>query len=160
MISGPIRDWRMRSVKAGASYFILVLAVGWILGPIRTVWAAPRFGGHMATNDLIRAMILAAALAATTFAANAQTGAGDPQAGGALAHRVCSPCHAVEPDPHAPRMFQIGPDFQTVANTPGMTATALNAFLLTSHPKMPNFILSREQSADVIAYILSLQHHP
>ena len=67
MISGPIRDWRMRSVKAGASYFILVLAVGWILGPIRTVWAAPRFGGHMATNDLIRAMILAAALAATTF---------------------------------------------------------------------------------------------
>jgi mono/diheme cytochrome c family protein len=112
----------------------------------------------MATNGLMRAMILAGALAASTIAANAQVGAGDPQAGRALARRECSPCHAVTPEPHAPRVLQIGPDFQTVANTPGMTATALNAFLLTSHSKMPNFILSREQSADVIAYILSLQH--
>ena len=59
-----------------------------------------------------------------------------------------------------PRMFDIGPDFETVANTPGMTATALNAFLLTSHPKMPNLILSPEQSADVIAYILTLRGRP
>jgi hypothetical protein len=57
-------------------------------------------------------------------------------------------------------MLEIAPDFQIIANTPGMTATALSAFLLTSHPKMPNFILSRGQSADVITYILSLRKHP
>lgn len=98
-------------------------------------------------------------LVGAAFAANAQEGTGDLAAGRSLAYHVCSPCHAVEAVPH-PRMFEIGPDFQAIADTPGMTATALNAFLLTSHPKMPNFILSREQSADVITYILSLRAHP
>ena len=96
-------------------------------------------------------------LATFAVAVNAQEGAGDPQTGHVFAKRACSPCHAVEPGPHAPRMFDIGPDFETVANTPGMTATALNAFLLTSHPKMPNLILSPEQFADVITYILTLR---
>jgi mono/diheme cytochrome c family protein len=100
--------------------------------------------------------ILAIALAATA-AANAQEAPGDLQAGQALAWHVCSPCHAVEPDPKAQRLLDIAPDFQAIADTPGMTATALNAFLHTSHPKMPNFILSPEASADVIAYILSLR---
>jgi hypothetical protein len=38
-----------------------------------------------------------------------------------------------------------------------MTATALRAFLQTPHPKMPNLILRPEQSADVIAFLLSLR---
>jgi hypothetical protein len=37
-----------------------------------------------------------------------------------------------------------------------MTATALRVFLTTSHPKMPNPIVTPEQMTDVIAYILSL----
>jgi hypothetical protein len=41
-----------------------------------------------------------------------------------------------------------------------MTATALRVFLTSSHPKMPNLILSPQQTADVIAYILSLRDHP
>ena len=96
-------------------------------------------------------------LAAAASGANTQEGPGDLHAGQALAWRVCSPCHAVEPDPKTPRMFEIAPDFQTIANTPGMTATALNAFLHTSHPKMPNFILAPDASAAVITYILSLR---
>jgi mono/diheme cytochrome c family protein len=110
--------------------------------------------------DLINAVMLAVGLATSACAANAQEGTGDLVAGRAFAARVCSPCHSISPDPHAPRMFEIAPDFQTIANTPGMTATALNAFMLTSHPKMPNLILSTEQSADVIAYILSLRERP
>jgi hypothetical protein len=51
----------------------------------------------------------------------------------------------------------IAPDFQAIANTPGMTATALRAFLQTPHPKMPNLILTPEQSDDVIAFLLSLR---
>jgi mono/diheme cytochrome c family protein len=114
----------------------------------------------MSSISLKRAIVPAVLFAAIAFAAHAQESGGDPQAGRVFAKRVCSPCHAVEPDPHQQRMFEIGPDFETVANTPGMTATALNAFLLTSHPKMPNLILSPEQSADVIAYILTLRKHP
>jgi hypothetical protein len=37
-----------------------------------------------------------------------------------------------------------------------MTATALRVFLTTSHPKMPNLILTPDETADVIAYIVSL----
>jgi len=112
------------------------------------------------SKSLTRARYVALLLAMAAGAAEAQEGGGDLQAGHALAQRVCSPCHAIAPDPHAQRMFEIGPDFQTIADTPGMTATALNAFLLTSHPKMPNFILTRDGSADVIAYILNLRDRP
>ena len=38
-----------------------------------------------------------------------------------------------------------------------MTATVLRAFLKTPHPKMPNLILTGEQSDDVIAFLLSLR---
>jgi mono/diheme cytochrome c family protein len=108
--------------------------------------------------SLCRALASAIALAAAAAVnANAQEGTGDIEAGRAYAWRVCSPCHAVESDPRTPRTLDIAPDFQAIADTPGITATALNAFLHTSHPKMPNFILSSEVSADVIAYILSLR---
>jgi mono/diheme cytochrome c family protein len=100
------------------------------------------------------------ALVAAAFAAKAQDGPGDRDAGHALAREVCSPCHAIDPPPHAPRLVDIAPDFQAIADTPGMTSTALRAFLLSSHPKMPNFILSRAQSDDVVTYILSLRARP
>jgi hypothetical protein len=38
-----------------------------------------------------------------------------------------------------------------------MTATALRVFLTTSHPKMPNLILTPAQIADVTAYTVSLR---
>jgi hypothetical protein len=34
----------MRGLKAGVVYFLLIFAVGWILGPIRELWAMPHFG--------------------------------------------------------------------------------------------------------------------
>jgi len=34
----------MRALKAGLVYFVLVFAVGWVLGPIRELWALPHFG--------------------------------------------------------------------------------------------------------------------
>ena len=54
----------------------------------------------------------------------------------------------------------IGPGFRNIANTPGITATALRVFLTTSHPNVPNPIVTSEQMADVIAYILSLRSEP
>jgi cytochrome c551/c552 len=86
------------------------------------------------------AVTLAALLAATAVSAAAQDG--DAAAGRAFAREACKLCHIVEPDERATRSIVIGPGFRDIANTPGMTATALRVFLTTSHPKMPNLILT------------------
>jgi hypothetical protein len=39
----------MHSLRAGVIYFLLVFAVGWILGPIREIWLIPRMGRMTAT---------------------------------------------------------------------------------------------------------------
>jgi mono/diheme cytochrome c family protein len=81
---------------------------------------------------------------------------GDLQQGRALAQQVCAECHAVGPaDALSPNAR--APRFEAVAATPGMTATALNVFLHTSHRAMPNLILTADQTSGIIAYILSLQ---
>jgi hypothetical protein len=65
---------------------------------------------------------------------------GDPGAGAAYAEKVCAQCHTItgaRPSPEA-----TAPPFEVVANTPGMTATALAVWLTTSHPTMPISFLS------------------
>ena len=104
-----------------------------------------------------RAVALAAALAAPAFSAETQNG--DIAAGRALAREACKACHEVEAEKPSPRMIEIGPAFRDVANTPGMTATALRVFLTSSHPKTPNLIITPEEITDVSAYILSLRDH-
>jgi cytochrome c551/c552 len=103
----------------------------------------------------LRTTTLASVLAATALNATAQDG--DVAAGHAFARDACKSCHVVEPTNASPRMIVIGPSFQDIANTKGMTATALRVFLTTSHPKMPNLLLTPEETSDVIAYILSLR---
>jgi mono/diheme cytochrome c family protein len=102
-----------------------------------------------------RTVIGAAALIAIALTANAQDG--DVAAGRTFARGACNSCHVVEPTNASPGIVVIGPNFQDIANTKGMTATALPVFLMTSHPKMPNLILTPAQIADVSAYILSLR---
>ena len=109
------------------------------------------------TGQALRTAMLAPALAAAAWNANAQDG--DVAAGRTFAREACITCHVVEPTNVSPRVVVIGPNFQDIANTKGMTATALRVFLTTSHPKMPNLILTSEQIADVSAYILSLREH-
>ena len=96
---------------------------------------------------------LAAALAAMA----ARTKAQDITAGHAFAREACNACHVVEFEQRAFRRFVIGPAFREIANTRGMTATALQVFLTSSHPKMPNLTLTPEEKVDVVAYILSLR---
>jgi hypothetical protein len=53
-------------LKAGVVYFAPVFAVGFLLGPIRVLWAAPRFGAR--TAELMEApMMLAAILLAARW---------------------------------------------------------------------------------------------
>ena len=80
---------------------------------------------------------------------------GDPQAGFEYAHAVCAACHAISqektPNPKAPR-------FKDVANTPGMTPTALKVWLQNAnHPTMPNIMIRGQELRNLTAYILSLK---
>ncbi len=85
--------------------------------------------------------------------AEAQTG--DPGAGAAYAKQVCAKCHAIDQTGISPELT--APPFKDVANTPGMTETALTVWLRTSHPTMPNIIVEPADMDNVIAYILSLK---
>src|SRR5215470_9407099 len=57
---GTIQNSRMRPLKAGVIYFLLVFALGWVLGPIRELWAVPRFGRIAAL--LVEAVIMLIAM--------------------------------------------------------------------------------------------------
>jgi mono/diheme cytochrome c family protein len=74
-----------------------------------------------------------------------------------VAKQVCAQCHAVEkrsrrsPDAAAPR-------FEDVANSPGMTATAISGALQTTpHRTMPNVRMKRDDLSNLVTYILSLK---
>ena len=54
----------MRALKAGVVYFLLVFAVGWILGPIRELWAVSHFGRMAATLSEAVIMLIAMTVAA------------------------------------------------------------------------------------------------
>ena len=38
----------MQTLKAGVAYFAIVFGAGFVLGPIRILWLAPRFGTRLA----------------------------------------------------------------------------------------------------------------
>lgn len=122
--------------------------------------AAPR--GNLTQWDpvmarLIGLAILAASCAAAAGAHAVETGS-IPQ-GQDLARGACSECHAVENNDAFSPMFP-APAFRDVAETSGMTATALSVALRTLHRDMPAFILKPDEINDLTAYILSLARKP
>lgn len=84
---------------------------------------------------------------------------GNAQAGFSFAKKNCAECHSVRqgetdsPNPEAP-------SFESVAKTRGMTGRALAVWLQTSHPTMPNFLISQEDRDNIISYIMSLKPVP
>ena len=87
--------------------------------------------------------------------ANAQED-GDIEKGLTYARATCVECHAILPSQKASPIAQ-APTFGAVADTPGMTATALVVWFRTPHKSMPNLIIKGDDMANVIAYILSLR---
>jgi len=107
--------------------------------------------------------VLAALLLGVMIAeAGAQTSAmaGNPRAGRAFALQVCALCHVVAPGQLTPPRLTTAPSFRAIADLPSTTALSLQVFLLSPHPTMPNLVLTDSESADVIAYILSLKKKP
>ena len=79
---------------------------------------------------------------------------GDPQAGFTIAQQVCSKCHGISAEPSPlPQAIRL----REVADQKGMTGTALTVWMQTSHPTMPNIVLTKQETLDVVAYILSLK---
>jgi len=81
---------------------------------------------------------------------------GDAQRGLAFAQKTCAGCHNVLGSDGASPNRQ-APPFKAVANTPGMSITALTVWSRTSHPTMPNLVIEPNDMDDLIAYVLSLK---
>ena len=103
----------------------------------------------------LKVVCYAAASMPLIAAAQAQE-AGDPRRGLAFAQRVCAECHAVLPTQSTSPRPELA-TFATIANTPGMTGTALAVWLRTPHKSMPDLMLEPEDRNNVIAYIVSLR---
>lgn len=99
-------------------------------------------------------VVAALALAAGTTRAQES---GNVFVGHELAQRWCASCHAIEAA--APRQASDAvPSFAAIAAMPSTTAASLRVFLATPHARMPDYALSRDDIANMSAYILSLRN--
>lgn len=111
---------------------------------------------HLISASVFALAALLNACASQGASAPAQSVAvGDARAGLAYARERCATCHAVAPRQTSPN--PAAPSFEAVANTPGMTRTALNAWLHSPHPTMPQLIVEHERIDDLSAYLLTLR---
>ncbi len=112
----------------------------------------------MASWRIFLPLVLLASCAATPLeTATSELGDAEAAARGlAYAQTACAMCHAVTAaDPNSPNPD--APPFLVIANSPGMTPTALNAWLHSSHPSMPNLIVESDDRSDLAAYLNSLK---
>ncbi len=81
---------------------------------------------------------------------------GDVATGRQIAQTWCSSCHVI--DPVSPIGSDNGaPAFASIARMSSTTPLSLRAFLQTPHGGMPDLHLSRDETDDLIGYILSLR---
>jgi len=73
-----------------------------------------------------------------------------------LARALCVNCHQVAPDGSGTALSDV-PGFAEVANRPDMTREAIESYVLSPHPAMPQIQFTRDELADISAYIMSLR---
>jgi mono/diheme cytochrome c family protein len=94
-------------------------------------------------------------LAVSAFAflpAGPAASASDPDQGERIAQRWCATCHVVAENQK--QASADAPSFFDIAKR--KTNGDLMSFLIDPHPKMPDMSLSRQEIADITAYIRSL----
>ena len=69
--------------------------------------------------------------------------------------RLCQGCHGVRTQEVS--INALAPPFDSIAETKGMSETALSVLLRTPHRDMPNLALEDQERADIIAYIMTLK---
>lgn len=115
---------------------------------------------HAHAPDGLKAAIVVvsvafAVLLLSVIAAAAQE-IGNPRTGLSYAQKNCAECHAVLASQEASPNPKATP-FKVVANTPGMTGTAIAVWMRTPHPSMPNLIVAGDDLEHLVAYILDLR---
>jgi cytochrome c len=103
----------------------------------------------------IERLLIVAAGTILSSAAFAQNTTGNVEAGRRFAEIWCSGCHAVEL--RTTRSGGIAPDFPSIAGRRATTARWLRVYLGKPHDKMPNFVLDKEDTDDVVAFLMSLK---
>lgn len=98
---------------------------------------------------------LTLSLALGLLATGSAAAAGDPAEGHRLAQQWCASCHVVDQDQTTASADV--PSFLTIARSENLTDDGLKAFLADPHPVMPDMSLSRNEIADLVAYIVSLK---
>ena len=94
---------------------------------------------------------LALSLLLLTSIAGTGAYAADAFKGEALAKRWCAACHIVASDQQ--RGTTQAPPFSAVAGKPEFNERTLAYFLLVPHPRMPDMNLTRNEAADLAAFI-------
>lgn len=107
---------------------------------------------NVSTRSALAAFVGAAAFATAAMGQNL----GVAERGRAYAIANCADCHGVLA---TDRSSPVGKAtrFVDVANTSGMTETAILVWLQTPHPTMPNFIVEPSDMRNLAAYIVSLR---
>lgn len=103
-------------------------------------------------QNVFIARIFGFALAALAPAAAYAAPPADAAHGGSIAQRWCAACHLVAPDQKR-ASADVAP-FAEVART--KTNAQIADFLTDPHPKMPDLHLNRQEIADLVAYVRSL----
>ena len=105
------------------------------------------------SKRFLLATLFVAALSPSAIAAEY----GDAKSGLALAGEWCASCHVVEEN-QATASDVIAPPFASIAGTlDDARRDELNAWLTAPHGPMKDISLSRQQIADVLAYIATLK---
>jgi mono/diheme cytochrome c family protein len=79
---------------------------------------------------------------------------GDAKVGRALTERWCTGCHITAP---GQGNSDAAPSLTSLANNPAKSPVKLKIWLMAPHPPMPDFQLSRQAIADIVAYVESLK---
>jgi mono/diheme cytochrome c family protein len=95
----------------------------------------------------VRSLTLSLALSLFATAGHAA----DAMQGGVLAKRWCSACHVVSVE--QPSGTTQAPPFSAIARRADFNASQVAFFLLAPHPKMPDMSLTRNEAANLAAYI-------
>lgn len=100
--------------------------------------------------------LFAAALSFVAGISIAQPKLGNVETGRKMAVEICAECHNVIMSPEIERA-DAPRSFTAIAKDPVYTPTGLRVFLSSPHNQMPDFIFTREQQNDLIAYLMKMR---
>jgi cytochrome c len=104
------------------------------------------------------ALALAALFAGTAAAQSVRTSTpANAERGLRLAERLCAQCHAVAAPAAGSTVAADVPSFSAIARQPGQTVETIAGRIVVPHPPMPHVQVSRDEIADLAAYIISLR---